>query len=56
MGIGLCINQLNIDPYLIGRFLQATLENVSYAKLLCDLAQIPGFALILLRGTARNDF
>ena len=41
MGIGLRVNQLHIDPHLIGRFLHATLKNVRYAKLLRDLAQIP---------------
>ena len=56
MGIGLRVNQLHIDPHLIGRFLHATLKNVRYAKLLRDLAQIPRFALILLRGSARNYF
>jgi hypothetical protein len=36
--------------------LHAAFKDVCYAKLLGDLAQIPGFAVILLRGTARNDF
>ena len=39
VGIGLRVNQLNIDPHLIGRFLHATLKNVRYAKLLRDLAR-----------------
>jgi hypothetical protein len=56
MGIGLRVNQLNIDPNLIGCFLHATLKNVRYAKLLRDLGEIPRFALILLRGRARNHF
>ncbi len=56
MGIGLRVNQLNIDPHLIGRFLHATLNNIRYAKLLGDLAQIPRFALVVLRGSARNYF
>ena len=56
MGIGLRLNQLNIHTHLVGRFLHAPLKNDRYAKLLGDLAQIPGFALILLRGTARNHF
>jgi len=50
------VNQLNIDPHLIGRFLHATLKNVRHPKLLRDLAEIPGFALIAQRGTARNHF
>jgi hypothetical protein len=56
MGIGLRVNQLNIDPHLIGHFLDATLKNVRYAKLLRDLAEIGRFALILLRGSARDYF
>src|SRR5262245_10397939 len=56
MGIGLRVNQLNIHPHLIGRFLDAALEDVRYAKLLRDLAKIPGFALIALRRSARNYF
>ena len=56
MGIGLRVNQLNIDPHLVGCFLNATLKNMGYAKLFRDLSKIPGFALILLRGSARNDF
>ena len=56
MRIGLRVNQLHIDAHLIGRFLDATLKNVRYTKLLRDLAEIPRFALILLRGSARNDF
>ena len=39
VGIGLRVNQLHIDPHLIGRFLHATLKNVRYAKLLRDLAR-----------------
>ena len=56
IGIGLGINQLDIDPHLIGHLSHATLKNVRHAKLLCDLAEIPGFALILLRRSAGNDF
>src|SRR4029077_14697229 len=56
MGIGLCVNQLHIDPHLIGRFLHATFKNVLYAKLLGDLTKILGLALILLCGSARNYF
>ena len=56
VGIGLRVNQLHIDPHLIGRFLHATLKNVRYAKLLRDLGEIARFALIPLRGSARNYF
>ena len=56
MGIGLRVNQLYIDPDLIGRFLHGTLNNVCHAKLLCDLGEIARFALILLCGSARNYF
>ena len=56
VGIGLRIKQLNIDPHLIGHFLHATLNNVRYAKLLRDLGEIARFALIPLRGSARNHF
>ena len=56
VGIGLRINQLNIDPHLIGHFLHATLKNRRYAKLLRDLDEIARSALILLRGRARNYF
>ena len=56
VGIGLGVNQLHIDPHLIARFLHATLKNVRYAKLLRDLDEIARFALILLRGRARNYF
>src|SRR4030095_10463302 len=52
MGICLGGSHLNIDPHLVGRFLHASLKDVCYAKLLGYLAQIPRFALILLRGTA----
>src|SRR5206468_2717411 len=56
MGISLRVDQLNSDSHVVGRFLHAAFKNVRYAKLLSDLAQIPRFALILLRGSARNDF
>src|SRR5215471_471917 len=56
MGIGSRVNQLHIDPDLVSCFLHATLKNIRYAKLLCDLREIAGFALILLRGSARNYF
>ena len=56
MGIGLGVNQLDIDPHLIGRFLHTTFKNICYAELLRDLAEIARFALIALRGSARNDF
>ena len=56
MRIGLRVNQLNIDPHLITRFLHATLKNVRHTKLLRDLGEIARFALIALRGRARNDF
>src|SRR4029453_11080229 len=56
VGIGLGVNQLYIDPHLLGRFLDTTLKNVRHAKLLGDLAEIARLARIALRGTARNDF
>ena len=56
VGIGLCINQLHIDPHLIGCLLHATFKNVRYAKLLRDLREIARSILILLRRTARNYF
>ena len=54
MGIGLRVNQLHIDPHLVGRFLHAPLKNVGYTKLFRDLAEIARFALILLRRSSRN--
>ena len=56
MGIGLCVNQLHIDSHLIGRFLHAALNDVRYTKLFRDLSEIPGFALVALRGSTRNYF
>src|SRR5439155_164827 len=56
MGIGLRVNQLHIDPHLIGRFLDAALKDVRYTKLLRGFAEIPWFALIALRGSVRNYF
>ena len=56
MGIGLHVNQLHIDPHLIGYFLDATLKDVRDTELLRDLAEIGRFALILPRGSARNHF
>src|SRR5215813_3609515 len=56
MRVGLGVNQLHIDPQLIGCFLNAALENVRYAKLLRDLGNIVRFAVIALRGSARNYF
>ena len=55
MGIGLRVNQLNVDPHLIGRSLHATLKYVCYPKLLRDLTEIARFALIKLGGRARNN-
>ena len=55
-GIGLRVNQLHIDPHLIGRFLHATLKNVRYAQLLRDLGDIVRLTLIPLGGSARNYF
>src|SRR5262249_23526911 len=40
LGTGLRVDQLHIDPHLIGRFLDATLKNVRYAELLRDLGEI----------------
>ena len=42
------------NPYLVRRFLHATLQNVRYGKLLRDLGKIARFALIALRRGARN--
>ena len=56
VGISLRVNQLNIDPRLISRFLHATLKNGRYPKLLRDLGEIAWLALILLRRSAGNDF
>ena len=56
MRAGLHVNQVNIDPHLIACFLDATLKDVRYAKLLCDFSEIARFALISLRRSARNDF
>jgi hypothetical protein len=47
---------VNIDPHLIACFLDATLKDVRYAKLLRDLSKIARFTLILLRRSARNYF
>ena len=40
MRIVLCIDQLNVDAHLIGRFLNGAFENMRYAKFLRDLEQI----------------
>jgi hypothetical protein len=56
VGVRLRVNQLNVHTHLVGRFLHTAFKDICYAKLLGDLAEISGFALILLRGTARNDF
>ena len=42
------VDQLYRDAHLIARFLDAALENIGDAELLCDLAQIAGRALIFL--------
>jgi len=54
--ISLRVDQLHIDPNLIGHLLNATLKEVRYAKLLCDLGEIARLALISLGGSARNYF
>src|SRR4029077_4051486 len=56
VGIGLRVNQLHIDPDLVGRSLYTTLQNVGYPKLLRDLGEIARLTFIALRGSARNDF
>src|SRR4030095_6532102 len=56
MRVGLRVNQLHTDPHLVARSLHATLKNIRYAKLLRDLGKIASFALIQLRGSARNYF
>src|SRR6266496_3229086 len=56
MGISLRVDQLNSDSHVVGRFLHATFKDVRNTKLLRDVAEIPRFALILLRGSTRNDF
>jgi hypothetical protein len=48
VGIALRVNQLNIDPHLIAYSLHTAFKNVPHAKLLCDLGEIPWFALIPL--------
>ena len=42
MGISLRVNQLHVDPHLVGRFLHATLKNVRYSKLLAISARLRG--------------
>ena len=42
------LDELDVDAYLIGDFLDAALEDVRHAKLLRDLGEIAGLALILL--------
>src|SRR5215467_10882774 len=54
VGIGLSVNQLNIDPHLIRSFLDATLKDVRHAKLLRDLGEISRLALIPLCRRARD--
>ena len=56
MRIGLRVDQLDIYPHLASRFLHATFKNVCYAKLPCDLGEIARFAVVSLRGRARNYF
>src|SRR5262249_18608451 len=53
---GLHVHQVNIDPHLISRFLDATLKDVRYPKLPCDFSKISRFALISLCRSARNHF
>jgi hypothetical protein len=45
-----------IDPHLISYFLHATLKDGCDTELLCDLAQIGRFALVLPRGSPRDYF
>src|SRR5262249_48816887 len=52
----LSVNQLHIDSHLVGRFLHASLENVRYTKLFCDLTEIARLTVIKLCGSARNYF
>src|SRR5262245_59446096 len=56
MGIALRVNQLNVDPHVVARFLQTSFKNVRNSKLLRDLTEIARFALIKLGGSARNHF
>ena len=48
--------QLEVDVHPTSRFLNAAFKNVRYAKLLRDLPEVPVFALVRLRGGARDDF
>src|SRR4029079_19351067 len=50
------INELHIHPHLIVGFLNASLNNVSDAKLLGDLAQISRRAFIFFGRGPRDDF
>jgi hypothetical protein len=56
MCIGDRIDQLDIDPDLIGHLLDTTFKNVGNSKLLPDFGQIARLALVLLRRGARDDF
>ena len=52
MGVVQRVDQLHINPHVIGRFLDATFENICHPKLLGNLAQIVRRAFVLLRGSA----
>src|SRR5215468_193820 len=56
MGMSLDVDQLYIDPHLVGRFSDAPFKNRDYAKLVRDLSEVSGLALIVLCGISRNDF
>ena len=57
MRVRLRVDQLHVDAHLIARFLHAAFENVRHAKLLARFRdRFAGFALVLLRRRARDDF
>ena len=56
MRIVLCIDQLNVDAHLIGRFLNGPFHNVGHAKSLRNFGEIVRRALVMSCRRSRNDF
>ena len=56
MRIVLCIDQLNVDAHLIGRFLNGPFHNVGHAKSLRNFGEIVRCAFVMSRRRSRNDF
>ena len=49
-------DQLHIDVHRVAGFLHAAFEQIGYAELLADFAQVIRRAFVFLGGSARDDF